>query len=249
MSKTTYRTWIYGELVTVSMMNEQIRDNGNASWVGTTAGDMDYYTGAFDKIRLPIGTAGQFLKVNSGATAPEWGSGGMSLIETKLLGAPAASFDFTSIPATFSHLQLIIVGRSDDAGEAFRALTALFNNDSGNNYDYRYRITTIGASTMQVLGSQGVAYAYLGVPIPTSLATAGMAGSCEILIPNYSGTIFRKNFHSRSFRETAQSDPDSDMLSGEFDGHWRDTSAINRITLTTTGNFIAGSIASLYGIL
>jgi hypothetical protein len=79
MSKTAYRTWIYGELVTVSMMNQQIRDNGNAIWVGTTAGDMDYYTGATGKARIPIGTAGQVLTVNAGATAPEWGisSGGV----------------------------------------------------------------------------------------------------------------------------------------------------------------------------
>jgi hypothetical protein len=59
------------------MMNEQIRDNGNAIWVGTTAGDMDYYTGATNKARIPIGTAGQVLKVNSGATAPEWGYSGV----------------------------------------------------------------------------------------------------------------------------------------------------------------------------
>jgi len=58
--------------VTVSMMNQQIRDNGNAIWVGTTAGDMDYYTGATGKARLPIGTAGQVLTVNPGATAPLW---------------------------------------------------------------------------------------------------------------------------------------------------------------------------------
>jgi len=73
MALTAFRTWVTGELVTAAMMNQQIRDNGNAIWVGTTAGDMDYYTGATGKARLPIGTAGQVLKVNSGATAPEWG--------------------------------------------------------------------------------------------------------------------------------------------------------------------------------
>jgi hypothetical protein len=39
----------------------------------TTAGDM-LYRGAGANARLPIGTAGQVLKVNSGATAPEWGT-------------------------------------------------------------------------------------------------------------------------------------------------------------------------------
>lgn len=39
----------------------------------TTQGDM-LYQGASTGQRLPIGTAGQVLKVNSGATAPEWGT-------------------------------------------------------------------------------------------------------------------------------------------------------------------------------
>ena len=39
----------------------------------TTQGDM-LYRGPAVNTRLPIGTAGQVLKVNSGATAPEWGT-------------------------------------------------------------------------------------------------------------------------------------------------------------------------------
>ena len=37
------------------------------------AGDILYYNGT-DYVRLPVGTAGQSLKVNSGASAPEWGT-------------------------------------------------------------------------------------------------------------------------------------------------------------------------------
>lgn len=41
----------------------------------TTAGDISYRgSTANAKTRLALGTAGQVLKVNSGATAPEWGS-------------------------------------------------------------------------------------------------------------------------------------------------------------------------------
>jgi len=39
---------------------------------GTTAGDIDYYTSSTAKARIGIGTAGQVLRVNAGATAPEW---------------------------------------------------------------------------------------------------------------------------------------------------------------------------------
>ena len=40
----------------------------------TTAGDLLYGTAADTVARLGIGTVGQVLKVNSGATAPEWGA-------------------------------------------------------------------------------------------------------------------------------------------------------------------------------
>jgi len=36
-----------------------------------TEGDIVYFNGT-ELVRLPIGTAGQTLKVNAGATAPEW---------------------------------------------------------------------------------------------------------------------------------------------------------------------------------
>lgn len=42
----------------------------------TTAGDLLYGTAADTVARLGIGTAGQVLKVNAGATAPEWGAAG-----------------------------------------------------------------------------------------------------------------------------------------------------------------------------
>jgi hypothetical protein len=41
----------------------------------TTAGDIEYRSSTANvNTRLALGTAGQVLKVNSGATAPEWGS-------------------------------------------------------------------------------------------------------------------------------------------------------------------------------
>jgi hypothetical protein len=42
----------------------------------TTTGDTIYSSSGSTPARLGIGTAGQVLKVNSGATAPEWGAAG-----------------------------------------------------------------------------------------------------------------------------------------------------------------------------
>ena len=59
----------------------------------TTAGDI-IYRNATVPVRLGIGTAGQVLQVNSGATAPEWAtatSGGMTLLSTTTLSGTSTS--------------------------------------------------------------------------------------------------------------------------------------------------------------
>lgn len=55
---------------TASQHNTYIRDNFAAVWVGTTAGDLNYYTSATAKTRLAIGTANQILR--STGSAPAW---------------------------------------------------------------------------------------------------------------------------------------------------------------------------------
>jgi hypothetical protein len=76
----------------------------------TTLGDLAYRSSTANvKTRLGLGTAGQFLAVNSGATAPEWqtlNAGGMTLISTTTL--TGSSVTISSIPGTYNNLQLII---------------------------------------------------------------------------------------------------------------------------------------------
>lgn len=71
MAYSTPYTFTALELVTAAKMNA-IQTNIAAIWVGTTAGDVDYYTSSTTKTRVGIGTTYKTLKVNSGATAPEW---------------------------------------------------------------------------------------------------------------------------------------------------------------------------------
>ena len=59
------------------------------------AGDLIYATADNTPARLAIGTAGQVLKVNSGATAPEWGAAGgatgLTLVKTQTVGSGVSS--------------------------------------------------------------------------------------------------------------------------------------------------------------
>jgi hypothetical protein len=76
----------------------------------TTAGDLIYGTAADTVARLGIGTAGQVLKVNSGATAPEWGaaSAGMTFI-SKTSWSAAASHTVDSVfTSTYTNYMIVI---------------------------------------------------------------------------------------------------------------------------------------------
>jgi hypothetical protein len=96
----------------------------------TTLGDIAYRSSTANvKTRLGLGTAGQVLQVNSGATAPEWAtpsSGGLTLISTTTLSG--ASVTLSSIPSTYKHLQLIISGVTANTSNS--ALRILPNNVS-----------------------------------------------------------------------------------------------------------------------
>jgi hypothetical protein len=229
------------------MMNQQIRDNGNAIWVGTTAGDMDYYTGATGKSRLGIGTAGQILKVNAGATAPEWGAGGMSLIEEKLATVPVANFDFTGIPQIYRHLKIVFAGRGDTNAN-FTSFSLRFNGDSGNYYNMvNFYIASDGSEANNDSGTIGGSALTIW-RIPALTGIAGMVGSSEMLVFNYSGTTFFKNIHTMNLCQ--EDTADNIIESMWLHGMWRKTAAINQITISpAAGNFIAGSVASLYGMI
>jgi hypothetical protein len=101
----------------------------------TTAGDLIYGTAADTVARLGIGTAGQLLAVNSGATAPEWvaapSGGGLTLLETlSLSGATTTS---ATLSSSYKNL-LVVVKGVYLAGNG--TIYLRMNTDTGNNYSY-----------------------------------------------------------------------------------------------------------------
>ena len=150
----------------------------------TTAGDI-IYRNATVPTRLGIGTAGQVLTVNSGATAPEWAtsaSGGMTLISTTAVTA-TASVDLTSIPGTYKDLYIIVDGVYENSG-AGQALT-------WNNYTSGFSYNVIQASNANtVTVSTSASSVNLGGSL-RFVAGSG-SGSIAISIPNYASTTGQK---------------------------------------------------------
>ena len=77
----------------------------------TAAGDIEYYSGAKAKARLAKGTALQVLRMNSGATAPEWGDAAAALtLGTALSTTSGTAKDFTGLPSTAKRLTVLFSG-------------------------------------------------------------------------------------------------------------------------------------------
>jgi hypothetical protein len=88
-----------------------LADGAIAKTTVTTAGDI-LYRNATVPVRLGIGTAGQVLQVNSGATAPEWatpaGGGGMTLINTSSMSAVSSLSMNNIFSSTYSRYRILI---------------------------------------------------------------------------------------------------------------------------------------------
>jgi hypothetical protein len=106
----------------------------------TTTGALAYRSATANvNTALPIGTAGQFLAVNSGATAPEWvaaptGGANWSLVNaggTALTGAQTVTV--SSISGADQLLVYFTVASSASAGSF---VTVRFNTDTAANYNY-----------------------------------------------------------------------------------------------------------------
>ena len=112
MAYTTIPTIVTGDVATAAWGNTYLKNNFAATAVGvvTTAGDIVHATAANVLARLAIGSANQLLRVNAGATAPEWAStlSGLTLTAPDINGGTADSLTSLSIRSTGAAFDLII---------------------------------------------------------------------------------------------------------------------------------------------
>jgi hypothetical protein len=118
------------------------------------AGDLVYGSGTNDAAVLALGTAGQVLTVNSGATAPQWATptaGGYTLISTTTLSGTSTSL--TSIPQTYQDLVLVIDSYAPGTAQHYQAID--LRNTGGTSmggYDL-YQIDSISTTNVVTAGS------------------------------------------------------------------------------------------------
>ena len=161
-------------------------------------------------------------------------------IATATVGAGgAADITFSSIPSTFTHLQIRFNMRTPGYGGSFMQI----NGDTGNNYSYHY-LGRAGASTVVAGGDANGPYIFMG---NTGQAQSNLILSHIIDILDYKNANKIKGVKILSGIE-AQPTGTAPWI-GLLSGAWQNTSAITSIKLYMSGgSFGQYTKAALYGI-
>lgn len=188
-------------------------------------------------------TVDEFGRVTAAADGSgSGGSGALVLISSSTLASAAASFDFTSIPATYKDLIIVLSGRGSVAANTCDCYVRL-NGDSGNNYAWEqilFHHTTNSSGAIDPTNAMLAGY------ISGNSSPANSASSFEARICNYANAIYHKDMISSNGKDTGTGT--SNIYAAQIWSKWRSTAAINRVTvIPTSGNFNVGTICSLYG--
>jgi len=162
-------------------------------------------------------------------------------IATTTLGSQTATITFSSIPATYTDLRLVLTGKCVHTSVAYGTIIARFNSDSGSNYSYTWLYgdgTNAESSRATSLTGQRL---YFGAD--TNSSTYSSLATLDIF--SYAGSTNKTMLHEHS------NDSNSAGVNvGRRVLLWRSTSAITSIELSNLSftDFATGTTATLYGI-
>lgn len=180
--------------------------------------------------------------LDSGGAAAGGGTSYESIATVTVGSGGAANIEFTSIPGTYTHLQIRGIGRTARSAQVGDPLLFTFNSDTGSNYNYHYLQgdgsgVSVGASTSQ---SNIWIYRATGAG-----ATASVFGTVVVDILDYKDTNKFKTVRGLGGVDNNGSG-DISLSSGA----WRSTAAISTIAINnfSATNFQQYSQFALYGI-
>lgn len=155
-------------------------------------------------------------------------------IATTTLGSAASTITFSSIPATYTDLRLVIIGTT--SANADPELT--FNSDTGTNYSR----TTLGGNGTAADSVRDTSIPYIVNRLVFFTSSTPSWQAFDIF--SYAGAT------NKTVLCEGVSDANGSGGVGRAVGLWRSTAAINTVRLAVSGKtFSSGTTATLYGIL
>lgn len=154
-------------------------------------------------------------------------------IATHTIATAASSYTFSSIPATYTDLVLVVNAAT---GSNDIDMYIQVNSDTGSNYSWTRMV-----GTGSVTSSSRASSSTLGFRVGNMSGSNVGQNNVIVQFQNYSNTTTNKTVLSRGNNAA--------NLVETFSGLWRSTVAINSMSINTqSGNFSVGSTFSLYGI-
>jgi hypothetical protein len=153
-------------------------------------------------------------------------------IATHTIPSTTASYTFTSIPATYTDLVLIVNGQNTSSDQGLTCQVGTGSIDTAANYSWSY---VLGSGTSALSGR---------VANDTS-AVVGRMGN-----DNSTSIVHFMNYSNTTTKKTILGRGNNGAYAIQHVGLWQGTTAINTIKIfnLTSVSFAAGVVLTLYGI-
>jgi hypothetical protein len=160
----------------------------------------------------------------------------------------SATITFSSIPGTYSHLQIRGITKTTQTGSLALQLRIQLNGDTGTNYA-NHQLRGDGSSAA---ASGQITRSYINstdtnassATSPTNMAN--IFGVTIIDLIDYASTTKNKTVRHFSGLDANYASADLEINLGS--GLWLNTAAVTSITLSSTDNFTSTTTFALYGI-
>lgn len=201
-----------------------------------------------------IGSLGSLSARGYGLTlapnyTPYTGTGYVSIASAVCTGGES-SITFSSIPQTFTDLEIRISARSLFGLGANMSGEVYFNGNSGPGTNYNWVYTVASGSNTYTVNSDSNSFGYTirNLYYPTAQNSNTAPGYAKVIIQNYANTSYYKN--AIGWSAFANAGTSLAACFSTLQGTWKSTAAITSVTMTIGGGsgFAAGSTIELYGL-
>jgi hypothetical protein len=138
-------------------------------------------------------------------------------------GGGVSDVTFSSIPSTFTHLQIRFIGKDNRSGVATSVLFMQCNGDTGSTYSQHF---LVGDGSTAGAGGGSFTQIQVGDMLTGGTSNASTFGAGVVDILDYANTNKYK-----TVRSLGGMDMNGSGYAGLYSGNWRNTAAVTSIRL------------------
>ena len=176
------------------------------------------------------------------------GGGAYESIATLTASGGETSLAFTSIPSTYSSIQIRGIFKDTSTSDSVPNGAYLYTRVNGSSTGYAsHRIYGNGSTVIASADAADNALRWYGTMMPSGGIYGSMYSAAIMDVHNYASTTQNKTF--RFFAGNDANQASTNRTVNLQSGLWVDTTAITTVTLfAMSSGFAAGSTFALYGI-